>query len=520
MKKGLKIVISLGVVTVLGVGGFFVLRSQGQAGSKTTYTTVQVTTGDLEKSVTGTGTVAMADSLEIKENFDITITAWKTSTGQSVNEGDLLASVDIKSLSNTITSLESQLSSLDSQLTSAADSYSTTKTVTSTVEGRVKQIFAETGDRVSDVEEENGALITISLDGKMKVEIDAGDLAVGDSVKVADGDDTYTGTVASVADGKAVITFSDAATAVDAEVSVTQDGETLGSGKAAIHQPVSITAQSGTVSKVYVSLNKKVYKGTSLLYLKNVSESAEYTAKKILQNGGITAPQAGIVSEMNAAAGQSAAAGTALASLYTGSELEMVVQIDELDISSVEVGQEASIAMDALEDKAYTGEVTQISQIGSTNSGVTTYSVTLRLTADEELKIGMNGTATIVVEKVEDAVLVPLQALQTSKGEQYVWKKDDTTDEDAGNPGTKTVVTTGLSDETYAQVLSGLAEGDEIVIVRTATENTGESFPGGMIDMSGMMDMGGQMPDISQFSGMGGERPDGGGSVPGRQGGN
>ncbi|MBS5645561.1 MAG: efflux RND transporter periplasmic adaptor subunit [Clostridiales bacterium] len=535
MKKGWKIGIALGVVTVLGVGGFFVLRSQGQAGSKTTYTTVQVTTGDLEKSVTGTGTVAMADSLEIKENFDITITAWKTSTGQSVNEGDLLASVDIKSLSNTITSLESQLSSLDSQLTSAADSYSTTKTVTSTVEGRVKQIFAETGDRVSDVEEENGALITISLDGKMKVEIDAGDLAVGDSVKVADGDDTYTGTVASVADGKAVITFSDAATAVDAEVSVTQDGETLGSGKAAIHQPVSITAQSGTVSKVYVSLNKKVYKGTSLLYLKNVSESAEYTAlleereetyealqaaKKILQNGGITAPQAGIVSEMNAAAGQSAAAGTALASLYTGSELEMVVQIDELDISSVEVGQEASIAMDALEDKAYTGEVTQISQIGSTNSGVTTHSVTLRLTADEELKIGMNGTATIVVEKVEDAVLVPLQALQTSKGEQYVWKKDDTTDEDAGNPGTKTVVTTGLSDETYAQVLSGLAEGDEIVIVRTATENTGESFPGGMIDMSGMMDMGGQMPDISQFSGMGGERPDGGGSVPGRQGGN
>ena len=141
-----------------------------------------------------------------------------------------------------------------------------------------------------------------------------------------------------------------------------------------------------------------------------MSESAEYTAlleereetyealqaaKKILQNGGITSPQAGIVSEMNAAAGQSAAAGTALASLYTGSELEMVVQIDELDISSVEVGQEASIAMDALEDKAYTGEVTQISQIGSTNSGVTTYSVTLRLTADEELKIGMNGTATV-----------------------------------------------------------------------------------------------------------------------------
>ena len=125
--------------------------------------------------------------------------------------------------------------------------------------------------------------------------------------------------------------------------------------------------------------------------------------------------------------------------------MEMVVQIDELDISSVEVGQEASIAMDALEDKTYTGEVTQISQIGSTNSGVTTYSVTLRLTADEELKIGMNGTATIVVEKVEDAVLVPLQALQTSRENSMSGKKDDTTDEDAGNPGTKTVVTTGLS---------------------------------------------------------------------------
>ena len=162
--------------------------------------------------------------------------------------------------------------------------------------------------------------------------------------------------------------------------------------------------------------------------------------------------------------------------------------------------------------------MTQISQIGSTNSGVTTYSVTLRLTADEELKIGMNGTATIVVEKVEDAVLVPLQALQTSKGEQYVWKKDDTTDEDAGNPGTKTVVTTGLSDETYAQVLSGLAEGDEIVIVRTATESSSENPMGGM-----MMDMGGQMPsgEMPQGGGNSGSgRPDGNGGGPGGQGGN
>ena len=87
LEKGWKIGIALGG-RGFGCGRTFsVLRAPGAGWKQNHLTTVQVTTGDLEKSVTEQGTVAMADSLEIKENFDVTITAWKTSTGQSVNEG-------------------------------------------------------------------------------------------------------------------------------------------------------------------------------------------------------------------------------------------------------------------------------------------------------------------------------------------------------------------------------------------------------------------------------------------------
>ena len=214
-----------------------------------------------------------------------------------------------------------------------------------------------------------------------------------------------------------------------------------------------------------------------------------------------------------AASATEQAADTLLGSLYVGDEKEMVVSVDELDITSVEVGQNVELAMDAITDHTYAGTVSKISQIGTATSGVTVYDVTLTIEGDDQLKLGMNGTATILVEERENVLLVPIAALNTSRGESYVWLQSASAAD--GEPGVRTPVETGLSDENYAEVLSGLSEGDVVLITREASTSTTDSRENGMGGM--MMDMGGGMPGGSFDGGMpsGGGAPAGGGRTRG-----
>jgi len=187
-----------------------------------------------------------------------------------------------------------------------------------------------------------------------------------------------------------------------------------------------------------------------------------------------------------------------LAEVFVGDAKQMVISVDELDIIHVALGQEVSIAMDAVIDRTYSGKVSYISQIGSSSSGVTNYSVTLDVDGDELLKIGMNGTATIVVDKVDDAVLVPLTALSYGRGGSYVWLYDA----EAEDSRRQVYVETGLSSADYAEVRSGLSAGDVVLVTRTAA--------GGSAGSAGV--------DLSQLAGA--PSNPGGMQMPSGQGGN
>ena len=110
------------------------------------------------------------------------------------------------------------------------------------------------------------------------------------------------------------------------------------------------------------------------------------------------------------------------------------------------------------------------------------------------LKIGMNGTATVIVEERKDVVLVPLTALSTGRQGSYVWLQSDEAPE--GMPGVQTFIKTGLSSEDYAEVTSGLKEGDVVLITRTAAGGSGGNsrqngfggmqMPGGGMQIPGM----------------------------------
>lgn len=109
----------------------------------------------------------------------------------------------------------------------------------------------------------------------------------------------------------------------------------------------------------------------------NASTSLE-NARDNLEDYSVTAPISGTVVTKNAKAGDNieGGSGSTLCVIYDLSYLEMTMSIDELDISSVEVGQEVRITADAVEGKTYTGVVTEVSVAGTTSGGITTYPVT------------------------------------------------------------------------------------------------------------------------------------------------
>ncbi len=520
LKTILKVLVLCAVLGGLGYGGyrFYLSRQAAPAATEdaSAYVRVQIGTGNLEKTVTGTGTLSISETQDVTVRFPVQVTNVRVLSGEQVTAGTQLMDVDTNALNNAIAALETDLETAESSLAQLVRSHADDKTLTISAAGRVKAIYGSVGDLAQDVMDKSGALMLLSMDEKMKVTIDAGELAVGKTVTVMDGLAKYTGTVESVANGKAVITFSDLKTLEGANVQVVSSSVILGSGTAQISMPyLYTTTAQGRISKVHQGINAKIGRGASLFYLTQMPVSADYDtavrqrddilqklkeAKAVLQTGTVVSPIDGIVSSTVSASVSETAANTALATLYAGDAMQMVVSVDELDITGVKVGQAVTVSMDAITGKTYDATVAYISQIGSSSNGVTTYSVTLDVQGDDQLKIGMNGTATITVGEANGVVLVPIAALNTSRNGQYVWLYNESASSEAQEPGVRTRVETGLSSETYAEVKSGLKEGDYVLVTRSAASDSLQGMV--FMPMEGMPQMpAGQDGQIRNFPG-------------------
>ncbi len=505
------IVVALATVAVLYFTG--VIGGEAAA-STTTYHISGLQTGDLTQSVTGTGALAAAGTDKVTYPAYATVAEVKAAKGDSVKAGDIVATLDVDSLQTQLDAQSGELDTLDNSIQTSLASISKTTTVKSPVSGRVKRLFAESGEQVGAVINENGCLLVLSADGMMCVTTALeGQLAVNDTLKAYIGDSWYNAVVADCKDGVYTVTFNDNGPAYGDEVTLKDwDNNVLGTGVADIHAPVEVSAENGYVYSVSVYENSAVSSGGTLLTLTKVRAGADYekllaqktallnqieAVKALLTDPVVKAEQAGVVESLSEGTGGQSGDDAVLLTLYTGGATSLSVNVDELDMPSVEVGMAVKVSLDAYTGETFTGEVTAISAIGTASNGVTTYPVTVRLDADDRLLIGMNATATIVIESHENALMVPLAAVVSEQGKQYVYLYTGKLPTKEGEqPGEKVEITTGLSDASYAEVLSGLQYGDQVVITRTvsntasnSTSNIGEarerSFGGGMGNFSG-----------------------------------
>ena len=187
----------------------------------------------------------------------------------------------------------------------------------------------------------------------------------------------------------------------------------------------------------------------------------------------VIAPFSGTVTEAHSLAGDQVAAGDTAFRLDNLSGLFVDVEVSEVDINSVSVGQPASLSFDAILGRDYHGEVVEVATAGNDVNGVVNFTVTVELTdADELVKPGMTAAVNITVNETQDVLLVPNRAVRLSDGARVVYLL-------VNEQPVKTEISLGSSSDTMSAVASGeVKEGDTVILNPPAEFGPGGG-PGG-----------------------------------------
>jgi len=195
------------------------------------------------------------------------------------------------------------------------------------------------------------------------------------------------------------------------------------------------------------------------------AELALKNAKEDLMKTEILAPFEGIVVDVGVKENDQLSsfdyASVTAVHLVDTSTVKMEGVVDEIDIYQVKLGQEAVIVVDALPDAEVKGKVTFISPFGTEETGVVEFAVTISLEpAEAALRGGLTATADIIVEKHEDALLIPNRAVKGLVGDYWV---EVVMDEATGETEKREVVL-GAQNEQFSEVTSGLREGEKVIV--------------------------------------------------------
>ena len=484
------------VLCVAVAGGVFLLRPQQAkpASVDASYTEAAPERRDVTNTLSGTGTLNPANTYTVKSLVDGKVLTGTIEEGDIVEESNVLYTIDSSDASTNFEKAEIAMQQAQRSYDKVVDR----QYVRAEVAGVVSSLKVTKGDEVTSGQEV--AVIRDSSRMLLTLEFPAADAAnfsVGQSAAVTlDGTfEQLDGTVTSVSGTDALsagnlltrtvtITVKNAGglTTAQAATASINGVSSIGSATFGYQAERTLTAQAaGTVTSINVQEGSEVAKDDIILGLsgddltesiQSASESlrsAEISMQNLqdaMNNYTITAPISGTIIEKDAKVGDAVKAGDTLCIVYDLSYLEMSINVDELQISSISVGQKVQITADAVPDKTYVGTVTRVSMKGASNGGTTTYPVTIRIDDTDGLRPGMNANAEIVVAEAKNALVVPNAAVV--RGSYVLVTKDspsaanaDTTME-APEGFVYVPVKTGVSDDDYTQIVSGIQEGDTI----------------------------------------------------------
>jgi len=281
--KKKKIIIIAGIlaaVFITGTGTWYFISRTGKVRAMVPVEAMstKVQTGNLSTTVVGTGTLKNDTANAVKIPDGITVDEVMVESGDAVKAGEVLAIVNQASVTKTLSQIQDELAELDEEINDTKGDKESAY-IKTYIAGRVKKIYAETGENASAVMQEKGSLLVLSIDGKMAVSLEGvSGMGVGDdvTVRLSDGSEKE-GTVESASEKSSVITLTDNGTSVGEKVTVLDEsGEEIGSGELYIHQPIEITGTAGTISEIVAEENEEVGAGDTLVKLTDLPDSSEY----------------------------------------------------------------------------------------------------------------------------------------------------------------------------------------------------------------------------------------------------
>lgn len=472
------------------------------------YQTEKPMVQDLQKTLTGTGTITPNDQYTIIPMVQGEIVSAPFEAGDVVEKGQLLYQFSTERAEEAVTSAELGVRQAEQSYEDAVDAQAQNQdnlSLISDQEGYVKKLYVDAGDKISA-----GSKIADVLDNTtmtLEVPFNAAEVKrswIGNRATVYVGDDSerLRGTVTEISPttetlaGNMVVTYVTVEVLNPGAISAGMSGtasiggvDCNSEGSFAVKSEGTILAGgSGTIESLNLKEGSYVRKGDTYIVLKDVSvgdsvknaelsmESANNqlsSAKKSLEDYSVTAPIAGTVITKNAKEGDNinATYASPLAVIYDLSKVKFQMKVDELDVLKIFVGQEVQVTADALEGAEMTGHITNISLEAITTGGVTEYPVTVEMDAVGDLLPGMNVSATIVLEEEKNALCIPVDALMRGNIVYVKNEEGQETDKEAIAAGVpagfhEVTVQAGLSSDSYVQILSGLMETDEVYVPR------------------------------------------------------
>ena len=507
------IVVVLAVVLIAGVGILQRKVRQQFASSDDEVISAVAERGTISTVVSGSGMLTNVDTEVVSIPSGVEVTDILVAYGDAVEKGDLLAVADMATVRTAMSTLQEEIDDLDDEI-SDAEGDTVSSYVSAGVKGRVKIIYGEADMLVEDAMVDHGGLAVLSLDGYMAVDIESEILQEGDSVLVvlADGEEMI-GTVERTVGKTATVLVTDNGPEYDEEVAVkTEAGEQLGSGKLYIHNPLMVTGYAGRVKTVNAKLNQQVFSTTTLFTLTDTASSASYDAllrsrsekEEVLlellliqRYGGLTAPISGSVysvADLDAEDTEEETI-TDIVTLSPDVSMSVTISVDESDILSLALDQTADVTVSSVSDETLSGIVTEIDKTDSSGA----YTAMITLDKVEGMLPGMTASVDVRIEGVDNAILIPADALHQTSSGYYVYTAYDEETEEYGG---RVDVVPGLSNSNYVEIKSGLKEGDTVYYTEAQDFFSAMGF--------GMMPgMGGNSGGMPNFGGNGGNRPSG-----------
>lgn len=493
-KKSIKLIVA--VLVVILIVCVYVFSSA----KPTEYRTYSVSRGDIKTVISGSGTIGAKNSRKEYSKISAEITDIYYNEGDTVKAGDVIMKLDSATYQN---SIQSQLIAIEQSKLSKNDveKQITDLKIKANASGYINGLtiakggYVTTSMPICDIVKESTYEVTLQFVYNANNQISVGNAA---NVTILSSYSTIAGTVTKVSDMRKIISGNSQVVDVTIEVKTTGyslDGivakaevsngavnvVSVNQSAFSLVKKNTVRAQTiGTVETLYVNEGAYVNEGDLIAVLSNTDLSSslknvslalqnQYNqlalTKDQLDNYEIIAEIDGVITAMPYKVGDLVAAGTLLTTVSDRNVMEFKIPVDELDVAKLNKEQTVLISVDAIpetEREPIEGRISLIPLEGVTTSGITDYYVTIEFDGREDVRISMNANADIVVSDVKDVLYIPIDAVSKENGVSFVQVLEK--DEKGNDVSLKREIKTGATDTTYIEVVSGLAEGERVIL--------------------------------------------------------